>query len=367
MLKQLSLRLAANPSIRRWRADRADRKLARSLDPNAFGLHWQPGPRCPQNAVEGNRALIGPLLFVTGGYVNDCATLSRHLYRLDMRTDIWTDLGEIPQTMPETHNAVVSDRERYFFSISGQKGAHCSPAVPDCFVYDTKAGSWDQLPPLPEPRYMPMADYHAGRIYILGGSLPDRCSPAFDCWSLGVREGRADDEGWRRERPLPESRTHTPCLIQNGKALIFGGQTGDVPPVPGSAEYFCDFESPNDTFFDTVFSFDLATGSRINLAPMPLKVSHTEYTLLHIGRHVVIAGGTLQRTVTSDGIMSYDLERDSWKIIGRLPYPMKKTVTAYHDGWLYVATGQRAMGLNDPRPGEVIDSTWKTPIPPGLL
>lgn len=357
--KNLKRAVRSIPWWHRWGMDRADRRLARGLDPTVTGLRWQPGPRCPLRTVEGNRAVVGSRLFVTGGYEGELARVSRRLVMLEMAADRWTDLGEIPPGMPETHNALVSDGRRHLFSLTGQLGPHCCPAVPSCFAYDTETRRWSPLPPLPEPRYMPMADHHQGRLYVAGGTLPDRSSPAFEVWSLGVHDGRAVEPGWRFEGLLPESRTHTPCLILEGKLHVFGGQTGDVPALPGSAEFLCNFQTPNDVFFDEVFTLDLATWTRTTRAPMPLKISHTEYSTVRVGGHVIIAAGTLARTVVSDAILAYSLERDTWKIIGRLPTPMKKTVLAHHDGWLRVVAGQRARSAQDLRPGPVVDSVWK--------
>ncbi len=347
------------PFLIRLRAHLEDKKLLRSLDPETTQFRWKTGPRCPQKCVEGNRALIGSYLFITGGYINDIATVSKKIFRLDMKTSRWTDLGQIPAGMPETHNAVISDGQRHIFSVSGQLGAHCSPSVADCFVYDTQTRQWGFLPSLPEPRYMPLIQYYEGRIYCMGGSKPDRNTPARECWSLGIQDGQATENQWRPEFELPAGRTHTPCLIVNKKLYVFGGQAGDVPPINGSAEHLCNFDSPGDSVYDNVFSFDLETQEYSELSPMPLRVSHTETAVHHIGDFVIIAGGTLDRAVTSDLVVCYNLSRDSWKIIGHLPYPMKKTVSAFHDGWFYIATGQCAISKDDLRPGTVVDSVWK--------
>jgi hypothetical protein len=367
MLYKLRKKISSMPVMSRWRRHRHDRALLHALDPAHTRLRWEIGPRAPQHTVEANRALIGSHLYITGGYAGSLGVLSKRLYRLDMGTDRWADLGRIPDRMPETHNAVLSDGHRFLFSISGQLGPHCCPAVPDCFFYDTRTARWGSLPPLPEPRYMPMADYHHGRIHVLGGTLPDRCSPAFEWWSLGFQNGDADPNGWKFERRLVESRTHTPCLFIGDRLHIFGGQIGDVPAIPGSPDCRCNFDSFDDVLFDNVVAYDPVTGEQTERSPMPFKISHTEYTVLQIGHHVLIGPGTLARTITHDAIMALDLRTDSWRVIGHTPYPMKKTVMAWHNGWLYIATGQRAVGPDDLRPGEVVDSVWKAPLNPDTL
>jgi|GEM_PF-5899117 len=59
------------PFLIRLRAHLEDKKLFRSLDPETTQFRWKTGPRCPQKCVDGNRALIGSYLFITGGYIND--------------------------------------------------------------------------------------------------------------------------------------------------------------------------------------------------------------------------------------------------------------------------------------------------------
>jgi len=57
---------------------------------------------------------------------------------------------------------------------------------------------------------------------------------------------------------------------------------------------------------------------------------------------------------------------DQWKAGGRLPFAMK-TNAAYRNGWLYVITGQRMRGPDDPRPGAVVNGVWRAKLDPKRL
>lgn len=347
------------PFLIRLRAHLEDKKLLRSLDPETTQFRWKTGPRCPQKCVEANRTCLGSHLFLTGGYVGELATVSRKLFMLDMETDRWSDLGEIPTGMPETHNGFISDNQRYLFSITGQLGAHCSPPVSDCFSYDTHLGKWGRLPALPEPRYAPLVHYYNERIYCMGGSKPDRSSPALDRWSLGIRDGHATEPEWCKESPMLAGFTHTASLILNDKLYIFGGQTGDVPRIPGDLEHTCDFTYSSEVFHSSVYSIDLVTQESSKLASMPHPASHTEYNVIKIGHRIIIVSGNQSRAILNNTVLSYHLLENKWEIIGLLPYHLKGPSSAFYKGWLYVIAGQRSASDDDLRPGLVLDSVWK--------
>ncbi len=346
----------------KWLKDREDRNYLKQRQSEIPELKWELGPRCPQVCVEANRAQVGHLLHLFGGYVHDCATMSRKHHQLNLKTGKWTDMGPVPELMPETHNAIISDNKRYIYSVSGQLGPHCSPSVPYCFKFDMQTHEWSRLPDLPESRYMPMIFFNDDRIHVIGGSMPDRCSPAEDYWTLHVKNGVVMDEDWQMQPIKVDGRTHTPCLYRDDEFYIFGGQKGDVPPVEGCEEYFCQFEGTKDLVLDIVQKVNLETGSVTELSPMPLALSHTEYSIVEAQDKIIITSGTLHRTVLNDQILMYDISNDEWSIIGKTPHAMKKTCTAYYNGWLYIIAGQNAKCDLDRRPGIVTNTVWRARI-----
>jgi hypothetical protein len=44
-----------------------------------------------------------------------------------------------------------------------------------------------------------------------------------------------------------------------------------------------------------------------------------------------------------------------------------KTNAAYRNGWLYVITGQRTRGPDDPGPGAVVNGVWRAKFDPKRL
>lgn len=349
--------MRSSPLPRRLLADWKDYRLSRSLRRQPPQLMWKVGPRAPQRCVEAARARLGDELFLFGGYIS-MDRVSNRVDVLDLGLRKWTKTSKLPAGMPHTHNGTTTDGKRYIFSIGGQLGPNCSPAVASCFAFDAQTHKWMRLPDLPEPRYMPLVQFYNGKLHCLGGSKKDRQSPAADHWSLPIENGQPLNQKWLEEAPLPSGRTHAASHMVGAKLFVFGGQQGDVPPIPGDPEFACNFDSPIERLFDEVYAFDLETHRCEAMAPMPQKVSHTEHAVLQIDQTILIVGGVLDRMTTNDVILAYNLTQNRWDEIGRLPYPMKSKIAAYKDGWLYIATGQRSYSQADLRPGEVLDSVW---------
>lgn len=67
-------------------------------------------------------------------------------------SNTWTERFDMPKKMSNSHLGMASDG-RYIYAVAGQFGPQCRPAVSRNFVLDTKLRKWDELPPLPVPRY----------------------------------------------------------------------------------------------------------------------------------------------------------------------------------------------------------------------
>jgi hypothetical protein len=65
----------------------------------------------------------------------------------------------------------------------------------------------------------------------------------------------------------------------------------------------------------------------------------------------------------SDLIQVYDSHSNRWRSAARLPYHMKTTAD-YHEGWLYLVTGQRSKSRVDLFPGEVMNKVWRARFDP---
>lgn len=323
---------------------------------------WKRGARGPEKRVEATRIQVGSKLYVFGGYVT-LANVSSRIDVYDMEKNHWQYLGLMPDDVPQTHNGAVYDGDSHIYFISGQIGGLCSPALANCHSFNLHDLSWKIIPPLPVARYMPLVHFYNGRIHCLSGTDMDRVSPVHDHWSIEVLNGVATESEWRVEAPLTSARTHTASYLIDNEMYVFGGQTGDLPSLENSPPYACNFDSPMDLMLDESYAFHLETGGFRLLTPMPEKISHTEHAVIRVGSKIIIPGGIFDRKRMCDLVFSYDIDKDSWEIIGRLPYPMKSKVVGFWKNRIYLICGQKSVSETDLRPGKVLDSVWYADMP----
>lgn len=360
--KEVRKALNRVPAIRNWLKQKDQRSYIRDRNKRFPQMRWKSGPPCPQHRVEAARMQVGSKLFVFGGYVT-LGSVSQRVDMLDLKTHHWEEIATLPDDAPQTHNGTAYDGENHIYLVSGQMGPNCSPASANCFAFDIRNYQWTKIPPLPDGRYMPLVHYTNGRIHCLSGTTPDRSGSANEHWSIAVSNGQSTESEWRTEAPLPSPRTHTASHIIGDELFIFGGQTGDVPAIEGSSEYFCNFNTPTDEVLDESYAFNLASGAVRTLQPMPIKLAHSEHAVLQIGSQMILAGGVLDRNHMSDLIFSYDLNNNIWSELGRLPYPMKSKIAAFYNDRLYIVTGQRSVSEVNLRPNKVLDEVWHTALP----
>ncbi|OMO90338.1 Kelch-type beta propeller [Corchorus olitorius] len=73
--------------------------------------------------------------------------------------------------MAHSHLGMVTDG-RYIYVVTGQYGPQCRGPTAHTIVLDTETKTWQDLPPLPVPRYAPATQLWRGRLHVMGGSEP---------------------------------------------------------------------------------------------------------------------------------------------------------------------------------------------------
>ena len=333
------------------------------LHRQAPDLMWKLCARCPERRTEGTTAKIGHELFVIGGF-QDIDNVLSVIDVFDLNRTRWTDRITMPANVPQTHLGIACDEKRFIYLVAGQLGAQCRPAVADCFVLDVQTKSWGRLPSLPEPRYGPTVQLCKGRLHVISGAKPDRWTSACDHWSVGVAGGRALESQWREEMPIPKGGPHRASTVLDHKLYVFGGQDGDAKPFPADPDYRCDWNTPLETLYGDSFMWDVGTKRWQTVSPMPAPRTHSDCENI-FDRYAVMVGGNEGRLRFSDLVQVYDVRANRWSVVGRLPYAMK-TSTVYHEGWLYLVTGQRSKSRNDLSPGQILNSVWRAKFDPAL-
>jgi len=327
-------------------------------------LMWKSAWPGPYARLDAGGIFLNDKLYVFGGFdqyvcVHSVADV------FDLKKGKWIDRFNMPENMAQSHLGVASDGKRYIYGISGQLGDQCRPPTPECFVLDTKHRTWDILPPLPDARYAATVQLWRGRLHVIGGSKIDRNTPSVDHWSIAVTTGKATENQWKQEPSIPCGGPHRASAVADNRLFVFGGQEGDYIAIPGDPDYTCTGDLTNETVHADTYMLSYGEEKWKKMADMPVKVSHTEFSTVKIGPYVVILGGmdnrdpnTKEVTLT-DVIQVYDTRNDSWKIVGRLPYRIKSTITAYFNGWLYMTTGQKDKGVDNPVAGNYDRRVWR--------
>lgn len=332
---------------------------------------WKTAPPCPAPRLDAVSVYHDGRLYVFGGFRHGDEVLEV-CDVFDMREERWTDRIPLPDGMGHSHLAIATDGAGYVYAASGQVGPQCRPATRTCFSLDVKTHTWHTLPLLPEARYAATMQWWQGRIHCLGGSKPDRTTPASEHWSLSVDQGHAQEDEWREERPIPRGGCHRASVVINNDLYVFGGQQGDFVAIPDDPDYTCTGELTDEVYCPETFRLSSREGHWEHRADMPIPASHIEAAFLQHGSRVLFFGGQIykdpvtHRLELTDAIQQYDADTDQWEIVGTLPYRVKNVVVGRHGGWVYVSTGQRDGGPHDASPGRITNHTWRARLPAEL-
>ena len=329
-----------------------------SSAPRFINLKWEPIEDIPIERVEAAGVIAHDKLYVIGGYY----TLDKVISRVDvwdLKTHRWGQGIDFPSHIAQTHQGIDCENSRYIYNITGQVGIQCSPCVSNCYVFDLETRQWNTLPPLPKGRYAPMTRLWKGRIHVVGGSQEDRVTPANEHWSLAVKDGKALEDHWREEPPIPLGGPHRASAVVGDELFVLGAQQGDRPPIPGDPRFTCDWKTKDEIFYRDCFALKQGSQNWRRLADIPVPASHTEFSTFVLNKSIVVIGGLTERKIMTDLIQVYETTTNTWKIIGRLPIRNKGCVALYYQGWLYVIAGQKQAGRLNPAFGQVIKSGWR--------
>ncbi|KAG0489317.1 hypothetical protein HPP92_008128 [Vanilla planifolia] len=265
----------------------------------ALHLDWEEMAEAPVPRLDGAAVQIKNLLYVFAGY-GTIDYVHSHVDVYNFSNNSWGGRFDMPKEMAHSHLGMATDG-RYIYVVTGQYGPQCRGPIAHNFVLDTETKTWNDLPPLPFPRYAPATQLWKGRLHVMGGSKEDRHEPALEHWSLQGKEGKALEKEWQTELPIPRGGPHRACVVANDKLFVIGGQEGDFMAKPGSPIFKCVRRS--EVVYSNVYMLD--DGLRwIDLPPMPKPDSHIEFAWKIVNNSIVIAGGTTEKhpVTKKDGI-----------------------------------------------------------------
>ncbi|XP_052151118.1 kelch repeat-containing protein At3g27220-like [Oryza glaberrima] len=326
-------------------------------------LQWEEMAEAPVPRLDGAAMQIKNLLYVFAGY-GTINHVHSHVDIYNFSDNTWGGRFDMPKEMAHSHLGMVTDG-RYVYVVTGQYGPQCRGPTARNFVLDTETKEWHDLPPLPVPRYAPATQLWRGRLHVMGGSKEDRHEPGLEHWSIAVKDGKALENEWRSEIPIPRGGPHRACVVANDKLLVIGGQEGDFMAKPGSPIFKCVRRS--EVVYSNVYMLDDGMKWK-EFPPMPKPDSHIEFAWVNVNNSLIIAGGTTEKhpitkkMVLVGELFRFNLNTLEWTVIGRLPFRIKTTLVGYWDGWLYFTSGQRDKGPKDPSPKKVVGCMWRTKL-----
>lgn len=326
-------------------------------------LKWEEMAEAPVPRLDGAAIQIKDFLYVFAGY-GTIDYVHTHVDIYSFANNTWHGRFDMPKEMAHSHLGMVTDG-RYIYVVTGQFGPQCRGPTARNFVLDTETKEWQDLPPLPVPRYAPATQLWRGRLHVMGGSKEDRYEPALDHWSLAVKNGKALDKEWKSEIPIPRGGPHRACVVVNDQLLAIGGQEGDFMAKPGSPIFKC--ARRNEVVYSNVYMLDGGLKWK-ELPPMPKPDSHIEFAWSIVNNSIIIIGGTTEKhpatkkMVLVGEVFRFNLDKLEWSVIGRMPFRIKTTLVGFWNGWLYFTSGQRDKGPDDPSPKKVVGSMWRTKL-----
>lgn len=326
-------------------------------------LEWEKMPSAPVARLDGFAIQINNLFYVFSGY-GTIDYVHSHVDIYNFTDNTWSGRIDTPKEMANSHLGLATDG-RYIYVVSGQYGPQCRGPTANTFVLDTLTKTWKSMPPLPAPRYAPATQIWRGRLHVMGGSKENRHTPGIEHWSLGVKEGNALEKKWRDEIAIPRGGPHRACVAVDDRLYVIGGQEGDFMPKPGSPIFKC--SRRNEVVYGDVYMLDDKNKWKM-LPAMPKPNSHIESSWVVVNHSIIITGGTTEkhpvtkRMILVGEVFQFHLDSLRWSVIGKLPFRVKTTLTAYWEGWLYFTSGQRDRGRDNPQPGKVIGELWRTKL-----
>jgi N-acetylneuraminic acid mutarotase len=245
----------------------------------------------------------------------------------DPAKDAWTPIAPMP-TARSGIVAAAFQNKIYVMGGGFKKPDGTFQFLTVVEIYDPEKDAWTKGPALQRRHDAPAAAVLGGRIYLVGGHLPDTpggplTDPAFDFFEvLDVVNGR-----WLELSPMPTPRFSLALVPWEGKLLAMGGGA------------FCDGAFRN---FDVVEAYDPLKGgwATSGIAPLPWPTA---------GVGAVVANGAIHVFGGNDGAgiqpKAARYTKDTgWVILPPLPEPRAAAAAVTLGGAIYLLGGRAADG-----------------------
>ncbi|MDA8018236.1 MAG: PQQ-binding-like beta-propeller repeat protein [Thermoanaerobaculia bacterium] len=193
-------------------------------------------PDFPEGIASFGAAVAGDSLYVFGGHIgrthhHSVENLSHHLRSLDLTNPSagWQDAGDVSGLQG---TALVAHGDRV--CRVGGMTAHNAPdaeeedleSLADVSCFDTRSGSWTDLPPLPRGRSSHDAVVVGDSLWVVGGWQLRRSEDPVWHDEAAVLDLSNPEAGWHSV-PQPFERRALAAAAASGKVFAMGGITHD--------------------------------------------------------------------------------------------------------------------------------------------
>lgn len=266
-------------------------------------------------------------LVVYGGYIsNSGLRTTRHAYalRLGVPNGAWRRLRDMPTDATHTAQAIAGST---LYMCGGFAGTAPGRTIKECWRYDVNRAVWERLRDLPEARGGGGMVYvkRKGMLVYAGGTLRGKGQwsgvDRGECWSLHVwRKGAA----WQRRRDMPNPRNHMAGVSVGGRFLFLGGQHLNLEHSANQAD---------------VHEYLVSKDAWVRRKSMPRGLGHVSASSFAYWNGVLVMGGIGDGRTLRDEILYYDLFKDEWSFVGRLPRRVQGPICDKFGKRLACATG----------------------------
>lgn len=258
----------------------------------------------PEEVTSFGAAISGGALYTYGGHTGGAHSYSKEeqnnsLRRMDLKTGEWKTLVEGPHLQGL---ALVAHGDSLYriggFTAKNSEGEeHDLKSQPLVARFDIKAGTWEELPPLPEPRSSHDAAVVGDAIYVVGGwNMADgETRWHTTAWKLDLKNAKS---GWQ-SFPDPPFQRRALALAAYGEDLYV---VGGMQEKGGPSRRVDRFDTESNTWKSApeLVGDDGMTG---------------------FGASAFATGGQLYVTTVKGTLQQLAKDGSQWKVVGRTPTP----------------------------------------------
>ena len=291
---------------------------------NVWPSGWSNGATAPAARFESTGIVVGGKIYSFGGFKDYDQHVRRDYVVYDPAKNTWKVLGTMPTGMAETHLGVATDG-RYVYFAGGLRGDVREGQKPPQYVYagvwryDTTTNAWTQLGNLPEARGAGGLALIGRTLHYFGGVIADINTDKTDHWAYDL-----DTKQWSTKASMPEAKDHFSTIVLGGQIYAICGEFGHH------------VEQAQKT---SMHRYNPVTNTWTKLASSLVAKSHAEGSTFVSAGKIVIAGGQIANSASTDAVASYDPVKNTWTKLSNLPAKRQGTIVQRIGNKVYITTG----------------------------